>query len=70
MKINISGFQGEGKTKVAEKLAHMFNNEGKSVRLIDGESSFQLRGAVVGRGKLKVWDVVIRVRNINVKERN
>ena len=67
MKINISGFQGEGKTKVAEKLAHMFNNEGRSVRLIDGCNSFQLHGVVKGRAKLKVWDVTIRVRNIYAK---
>ncbi len=67
MKINISGFQGTGKTKIAEKLAHLLNSEGKSVRLIDGESSFQLRGDESKRGKMKVWDVTIRVRNIYAK---
>lgn len=66
MKINISGFQGEGKSKAAEKLAHMFNNEGKSVRLIDGENSFKLRSDTQKRAP-KVWDVTIRVRNIYEK---
>ncbi len=63
MKINISGFQGEGKSQIAQKLAHMVNVGGKSVRLIDGANSFKLRADNQKRAP-KVWDVTIRVRNI------
>lgn len=65
MKINISGFRGEGKSKIAREVAHLLNKEGKSIRVVDGCNSEEMRGAETPRrGKMKVWDVTIRVRNI------
>ena len=64
MKITVSGFQGEGKSQVARSLACLLNQQGKTVRVIDGCNSQELRAGQSKKGKLKCWDVIIRVRNI------
>ena len=64
MKINISGFQGEGKSITARRIADSLNQQGKTVRVIDGCNSQELRAGQSKKGKLKCWDVIIRVRNI------
>lgn len=66
MKINISGFQGEGKSLIARKIVDLLTNQGKTVRLVDGCNSEEFRVGQSKRGKLKCWDVVVRVRNVNV----
>lgn len=66
MKINISGFRGEGKSLVARKIVDALVQQGKTVRLVDGCNSEEFRVGQTGRGKLKCWDVVVRVRNVNV----
>jgi len=66
MKVNISGFQGEGKTRTARNLAKALHESGKTVRVIDGCDSHELRAGQSKKGKLKCWDVVIRVRTVHV----
>lgn len=62
MRINISGFQGEGKSQTARKLATMLQESGKTVRVVDGYNSHELRAGQSKKGKLTAWDVIIRVR--------
>ena len=64
MKINISGFRGEGKSILARKIADSLHKlRGRSVRLVDGCNSENFVPKTQ-KGK-KVFDDIIRVRTIH-----
>ena len=64
MRINVSGFQGEGKSILARKIADSLHQlRGRSVRLVDGCNSENFIPEDQ-KGK-KVFDDTIRVRTIH-----